>query len=349
MQVNAQLFKTLLLFAIVSMASAFPSDAHSDLVIEMGNFNAAENDRFTNAPEFVGTTNGLDLNAFSGIGIAFTNQAVNRDAPPFLRYGTLVSRNVILTANHAPAVGEITFYPDNNPNSTPIVRNITSTSIVLDGSDLRASVLDAPVPANLLNYTYATESFMGVAPIEGPTPDPNDDPNNTTFFNQLNQTPLVPFIGEVLYQVGGSEIDRSDSLENRRIDQAVGQNEVSGYIEDTFSNLSAEPENNDILILIEEQAGENGFVDNESLARGGDSGAPIFFQDANDDLILLGLNSVVGQVGPEGDTRNFSGISYVGNRSDSLDAFIAANAIPEPSAAAMLGLMAIGMSVRRRR
>lgn len=349
MQLNVHRLKLFLLFTVACLLSALSPFAQADLVID--GFNAAEHDRFTNSPEFIGTSLGLRANAFSGIGVAFTPQGSNPAA--FLRYGTLVSRNVILTSSHAPAVGEITFYPSNDPNSAPIVRNITSNSVTLEDSDLRASVLDAPVPAGFVQYAYATENFAGPPPQQVPTPDPNDDPDATTTQNQFVSGPGVPFtdsngLGEVVIQVGGSPIDRSDSLENRRIDQAVGLNRVSGYIEDLFAQ-NIDPTNNDALVLIEELPGDDEFVDSESRAAGGDSGAPVFIQDGNGDLLLLGLNSVVGQINLNDEERFFTGVGFVGNRSDALDAFISANAVPEPATSSILGGLACLFLLSRRR
>ena len=347
------------LFAVAILTASSPSRGSAELVIN--GFNDQDHDRFTNDPGFANDLgfigSSFSPDAFSGIGIAFTPQFFNPDLPPFLRYGTLVSRNVIVTSSHAPAVGEITFYPSNDPNATPVVRNITSNSIVLDDSDLRASVLDAPVPVGLATYSFANEFFSGPPPQEVPTPDPNDDPNATTFENQIVQGSEVPFIddtglGELVLQVGGSPIDRSLSLDDRRIDQAVGQNRVSGYVENTFSNLN--DSNNDTLLLVEERPGDDEFVDSESLAQGGDSGAPVFQAVSNDDLVLIGLNSIAGRVTinsgtPDEDERNFSGIAYIGNRATSLNAFISANAIPEPSATTvLLSMFCSHLLIRRR-
>ena len=148
----------------------------------------------------------------------------------------------------------------------------------------------------------------------------------------------------LVFIVGGSETDRGDDLADRIIDIAVGQNRVSGYIENTFSNLTAEPENNDTLVLYKEiedaSIFDDEFVASESVVQGGDSGGPVFFQDADDpnsSLVLLGVNSVRGQVTfGDGTNRNFTGVGYVGNRATALNDFIAANAVPEPGSAAIL-------------
>ena len=357
MQSNVHLVKILFKTVVVGLMAAFSSHVQADLIID--GFTAEKNDRFTNAPEFIGnsidlngTSVALNPNAFSGIGIAFQNQTANPDSAPFLRYGTLVSRNVILTSGHSTARrGEITFYPDNDPNSTPITRNIIDGSAIrLEGSDLIAAVLDRPVPDGFVHYTFADVMFEGDPPEEVPTPDPDDDPDNTTFQNQIETGSDVPFSGDTIVHVGGSEIERT-GLEARRIDQAVGLNRVSGYIENTFSELTDEPDNNDTLILVQELRGDSDFLENESFVQGGDSGGPVFALNDDASLTLLGLNSIRGEVSfSNGDTRNFTGVGYVGNHEAQLSAFIEANAVPEPnSAMIVLGGLCGQILLRRRR
>lgn len=338
---------------IISMAIFQASPAVADLVID--GFTDARNDRFTNDANFIGAPFGQ--NAFSGVGVAFTPQFNRPDLPPTRRFGTLVSRNVILTSGHRGATGEITFYATNDPNGASVVRTITNNRITLDDSDLTAVVLDAPVPAGYVSYSFADEFFSGPPPVEEPTPNPNDDPNATTFRNQIVTGPTVPFIdsngvGELVFQVGGSATVRGDTVEERIIDIAVGQNRVSGFIENTFSNLGTP--NNDALLLVEELSGDSDFVGSESLAQGGDSGGPVFFQDPSGNLVLLGVNSVIGQVtlndgnGNESN-RNFSALGFVGNRAETLNAFITANAVPEPSSTAILLSVILSRILVRRR
>ena len=275
------------------------SESSADIVID--GFTDQTNDRFTNSSSFVGAH--LD---FSGVG---------RNG----RWATLISDNVVISANHFRPSGAISFYESNDSSIAPVVRNIVGPGQQIGSSDLYVSVLDAPVSSNIKVYDFATE-FLSAPPNSG-----------------IQDAGI--FQGEEAYLVGISPTSRS----NVALDQAVGRNRVSGYIE----NLSfLGNTDNDSLLFIEEVAGDPDFVQFESQFRGGDSGGPTFIE-RNGELVLLGINSFINGAGSD---LEFSGITYVGNFADEINSFIASNAaVPEPGSASLMVLAMVALcSVRHR-
>ena len=289
---------------------------------------ALTNDRFENNSRFLEGTNYSTMK-FSGVG-------QNADSS---RWATLISPNVAVSASHFTPSESVSFYADNDPNSEPVVRQISSTLRIPD-TDIRLIRLNANVPANIRHYQFATETIDG-SPIN-----PNIYQGNTA---------LMVGIG------GGSGATR----------QAYGQNRINGFAPDqTFSSGS----DNDWLILDENEvfdstSANSPFADPrydntevlyEARVVGGDSGAPLFTLGQDDDLLLLGINSVSLEYfddANENNTRDTgedfygfgSGISYLGNTSSTIQSYITANAVPEPSAAGLLLVMAITASTYRRR
>ncbi len=295
MRKMASIFSAILVLTIASISSA-------DITID--GFTDETNDRFTNDPSFIGS--GFD---FSGVG--------RRNG-----WGTLISRNVIVTANHAAgtAPNEYRFYPGNDATATPEVR-FESSRMRLVGdsgnSDLLLIALDAPVSSDIAHYNFASEL------ISAP---PYDADSNPGIFNAGS------FQDEIAYVFGISETVRGDT----RTDQAVGRNRVSGYIEEiTFGDFS------DSLLFARDMPGDADYVPFETLVQAGDSGAPVFIE-RNGELLLLGVNSFRSGA-------DFSGINYIGNYADDINSFISASAVPEPSSLAILAVVGIASFVRRRR
>jgi len=286
---------------------------HAQTII--ANFSDDTNDRFTDSPSFIGA--GLD---FSGVSSEF-------------RWATLISNNVIVSANHFRP-SSATFYEDNDPSKSPVVRNVTSGQRI-GNTDIYLAVLDAPVPSNITSYNFVSSNIS--APAFDATTNPNTFPAGTL----QNQEVLT---------VGVSPTSRQD----RSQDQAIGRNRIAGYVED-LPFLSSS--NVDALVLIQDQVGDPGFVENESQLRTGDSGAPLFVEQ-DGELVLLGINSFVAA----DETTTFSGVSFLGNDADQINQFIAANAvasedislatvnaIPEPSclSLALFAIATIGFKRRR--
>ena len=280
-------------------------ESSADIFID--GFTDATNDRFTNSSSFIGA--GFD---FSGVGRSN-------------RWGTLVSNNVIITANHSRPSGEIAFYENNDPNSTPILRDIVGPGQQIGDSDVFLLRLSAPVPDSLKIFDIATEF------LSAPTFDPNTD-----IGSQIENA--GSFQDEEAFLYGISATSRSDT----RVDHAVGRNRISGYVENIPFGSNA---NNDSLLFIEDVVGDPDYVEFEAQFRGGDSGAPAFVE-RNGELLLLGINTFINGADSE---LEFSGVTYAGNHIDEINEFIAINAVPEPGSASLILLAMAACSFVRRR
>jgi hypothetical protein len=253
----------------------------------IANFTPAENDRFTNSAQFIAT-------AFNVTGVGQTSTGL---------WGTLISPNVIISANHAQPSGTIFFYPSNDPTSTPVTRTVTANSVRLGGlSDLWIAQLDSNVDPSISVLPFTNVLLSG-----GP--------------NQI--VPAGIYQGLDAYQVGRSGINASPQ------NQAFGRNIIDGYSEDVvIANIGAIT---DSLLL-----GINNSHPFETTLQGGDSGAPLFV-DSGGSLLLIGVNSFVGDDGNGNTVVN--GATYVGNYAQEIQTFI--NAVPEPSSLAYVLLATV--------
>ena len=306
--------------------------------ISVDGFSDATNDRFTNDDAFLDVTSlgidGADLD-FSGVG------RIGDDG--IGRWVTLIGDNTFISAVHrAPQAGTtVTFYADNDPNSTPFTATVLSQSGQAGSTDLFVGYLDRVIDPSIKRYDFATTEI-----------DRNPTANGSVFLDVTS-----PFQGDLSSIVGVSPTANS----SLSIDQAVGLNLVSGYAEnvefrDYTDNDTIVFENND------PNDGVNGsaYVDFEAYAQDGDSGAPSFLIGDDGDLLLLGVNSFQLTGGNPIDVDNptagsqfeATGVTYTGNQADNLFSLIAAapnvTGVPEPSATVVLALMSL-FSLKRRR
>jgi hypothetical protein len=269
--------------------------------ITIDSFSTDTNDRFDNDGSFV--LNGFDLS-----GVGFSSDG---------RWGTLVSNNVFISANHLhPSVGQtLTFHATNDPNGAPITRTVTSGQRI-GTTDLWVGVLSAPVTGSYTSYSLQTADIANSAAFSGSLLD-----------------------GATGYMVGRSSTNWASNVH----DIAVGTNVFDAWVEDSTAGGSTD----DALSAIY-QFGPNDTT-YEALLQGGDSGAPLFVISGSD-LVLTGVNWWVGTAEISATTYDLSGFSYVGNYDVEISNFISANAVPEPSTyAALLGLAGLGWANRRRR
>lgn len=263
------------------------------------------NDRFTNNASFIAAQ--FDL---SGIGQTAGG-----------RWATLVSPNVVVSANHFPPSGTVNFYPTNNPNSTAVTRTIVS-SVKVGSTDLWLGVLSSEVPSSIRTYNFATTFISGTPPTA------------TGFF----VTNAGPFQGANAYLVGISPSPTSGSQS-----QAIGRNLITGFAENVPFEGNTD---NDSLILNYDPVGSASYTVFESHFVVNDSGAPMFI-DQGGDLLLLGTNAFVG---PNSGPVQFSGVNYIGNQASFVNNFISVNAVPEPSSIslAVFSIVAALVVTRRR-
>ncbi len=293
-----------LFLAIVSLGQLAVAD------IQIDGYTNATNDRFTNSGAFI-----LSGQSLSGVGQVSSASGQGR-------WATLLSPNVVISAWHfAPSTNaQVTFHLDNDPNSTPIVRTVTSTSTRVGGTDIWLGVLDAPVSG--ATYYEIADEFL-----TGPPGGSSGNIVNAGSFQDVNS-----------YMFG-----RSPKANAAWQDQAVGRNRILGYWENVVFNGS----DNDSLIMEYNQNTDPEYVQYESHFRGGDSGGP-FFVERNGSLLLVGTNAFV--LTNDQNQTVASGINYVGNQATFIRDFVQINSVPEPSSGLLLvSLASIIVANRRRR
>jgi hypothetical protein len=287
------------------IATMIPSVGFCDIIFSNNDYDANANNRFSNSSSFV--LNGLNV---SGVG-----QTNGGGVNGYGIWATLISDNVIVSANHYRPNSPIFFYPNNNPSSTPFTYTVVSGQQI-GQSDFWVGRLNAPVDPSISRYSFATQAFSG--------------PNNT-------------LVSAGIYQnLNGYHFGISPSNNSLSQDQAVGRNVIDGFID----NLPAGPSGGfpqsptlDVLYLAN---GGLSNVTHETVVQIGDSGAP-FFINQSGSLLLLGLNSALFS------NNSGTGVSYIGNYASDIQNFINVNAVPEPSAMVLVGLSAGYWVIRRHR
>lgn len=275
------------------------TQAKAEIII--AGYSDATNDRFSNSTSFL--LNGFDL---SGVG-----QAANG------LWATAISPQVVVTAAHflPRAGGPFYFYPGNDPTVAPVERRIyrgMKLQSAAGTSDLYLGWLSEPLPESIGHFNFATEQLLADAMGD---PQPVEDAGS---FQGLNA-----------YNFGRSPYDvDNDPNRSRRNWQAVGRNRITGYSENVpfMGN-----EDNDAILFEQDAEGTANFVPYETLLAGGDSGAPMFV-DVGGELLLLGTNAFIYEDGAFATGGIGSGINYIGNGEEFVNAFI--TGVPEPSSAA---------------
>ena len=302
------------LSAIVTSGAVLAAAGPLGAAISIDGFTAAENDRFANNPSYV--ANAYDM---SPVGRALSGGAGKGG-----HWATLISSNVVITADHYHAgTGQtLYFYPGNDPGASPVTRTITS-GMQIGSTDLWLSVLDSPVTPSISVASYATETLT--------------EANFSLSTINLQNA----FLNGITPTAGGYGSDR-------RTSQATGRNVIEDFSED----LTLSGNTTDVLITIDNQGIDPNYVSYEAQLAGGDSGAPLFI-DSGGELLLVGIAWAIGEVdidpGPGETLRDASVFSYVGNYSAEIDAFISANAVPEPSPLLFLITGAIPLLLLRRK
>lgn len=267
--------------------------------LTVSGFVTEKNDRFANNGTFI-------LNAFDLSGVGRSSDD---------RWGTLISNNVFISADHLHPVisSTLTFFATNDSAGASTTRTVASGQQI-SGTDLWLGVLDSPVSNSYKSYGFATTDIA-----------------NSTDFSAWQ------YAGDV-----GAVLGRSPTAFSTVLDVAVGYNKLDGWIDDV--ELTGVTE--DALLSLEGNANDVTF---EALVQGGDSGAPLFVA-ANSQLLLVGINWFIGTVDSEGITYDTNGYTYVGNYDGDLSSTISANAVPEPSSyASLLGVGALCFALTRRR
>ncbi|MFP4069002.1 MAG: PEP-CTERM sorting domain-containing protein [Opitutales bacterium] len=236
-------------------------------------------------------------------------------------WATMISENVYITSEHyAPGVGSsMTFYAGNDPNGTSVTRQITSTRQQIQGTDIFVGTLDAGLPSGFSFYDFATEDISGAIVGSGS-------------FSQSS------YSGANAYAFG-----RSPSSFPASQDMAVGRNELNRF----FTVTDDEGNTGDAIAATDDRETVDA-VPFEAMLEDGDSGGPLFVENAEGGLTIVGTNWFVADADDD-DVYDIFGASYLGNYDEDIQAFIDANPVPEPAAYALLLALACGLAVQRRR
>jgi hypothetical protein len=270
--------------------------AQASIVID--GFSSPANDRFAHDASFIGA--GHD---WSGVGRTTS-----------VRWGTLVSRNVFVSATHYhPGNGAtFKFYPGNDPDATPVVRTVTAGQRI-GNTDLWVGALDAPVPAGIATYAVAPWAIADEAAFQA-----------------------SPLYLQNSWMWGLSPTDYSDTT----VDMALGRNKLDGWMNDRVEGAST----NDVTIAKWDASGDANFVSSEAYLRSGDSGGPMFVLGGGGDLVLAGINWSINEGGVQNSVFTYTG-SYAGEIQD----FIDANPVPEPCGTPLGAFLAAVALFGRRR
>jgi len=151
----------------------------------------------------------------------------------------------------------------------------------------------------------------------------------------------VPYAGKNAFLFGRSPTGWPVSQ-----DMAVGRNILDVW----FDSITVSGTTDDAIGSVMNLSGDSLYVPFEAFLQGGDSGGPMFVDDAGS-LKLVGINWFIDSATtPEG-MRNLNGQAYIGNYDVEIQAFIDAHPIPEPSAIVLLASACVvfAFSARRRR
>ena len=334
----------LCLFCLISFylhCDCVVKQACADTTID--GFSDARNDRFTNDPAFVLNAGDVNNDGIIDLASSFSLSGVGRTTVDG-RWATLISDNAFLTAAHRPptAGSTIAFYPDNDPTATPFTANVVAGGSRVGSTDLYVGYLDKIVDSSIQRYDFATTEISRSVLPDGRIFIHQD----TIFQNDLG------------FIVGISATGRNQV----EIDQSVGLNRITGYAENVEFQSNTD---NDTFIYEYDSTGDPFYETNEALVRGGDSGAPNFIIDEDDNVLLLGVNSFrldgepIDVVDPSsgeiiGSSQFLSsGVTYTGNQAAGINRLITASptvsSVPEPSSIVVVGLSLMLFSIRRRR
>lgn len=212
------------------------------------------------------------------------------------RWGTLIAPNIFLSAQHfPPAVGQtLTFYATHDPAGPSVTRTVAALRQRIGTSDLLLCTLNEPVPEGYAVYAFATESL-------------------STTSGWLR----YPYRDSPLLHFG-----RSPGAYPTSRDVSVGQNRLND-LRLTNQIISDPAANGPAVECDQDPSGSLNHLTYETFAQFGDSGAPLFYDQGNTTLKLVGIAWYI-----TGGSPPATGFSAVGNHADSIESFITANASP---------------------
>lgn len=269
---------------------------------------------------FTDVTNDRFANSPNFVAASFNLSGVGRSSSGW--WITMISPNVFLSAGHTPiGVGEtVTFYAGNDPTSPAISATVGGTEVI-GGTDVRLGYLDFPLPASITPYSYTTIQLTN-----------SNFTSSGLFQNQVLMNGLSPT---------GTGYGASSNT-----NQAAGLNYLEGFQEDYPVGGAGV---NDTLFAVHNNPGDPGYNYSsfEANLNSGDSGGPLFRINGGV-LQLVGINLAVGTTTVNGQPRNISAFTYVGNYSTEIGAYVTLHAVPESSSAALAAVGGLILLRRRR-
>jgi hypothetical protein len=255
----------------------------------------------------------LDAYSLSGVGLTASGQ-----------WGTLISPNVVVSAWHynPGSNGTLTFYGSNDPNGGSLLRTVVDSQRI-GTSDLWIGALDTPLPDGYTPFPYTTTLIT----------------DNDMFL-------ASGYAGATVYMMGRSQTNTGYGA-SASTDTAVGVNLL-----DTAGTVTVSGTTDYAIGAVQNVLGDTNYQTYEAYLQGGDSGGPLFTITGGA-LELLGINWFIGTAdidpGPGETLRNVSGFSFVGNYAETLQAFIDAHPVPEPSTLILLAMLPVLLAASRRR
>ena len=273
--------------------------------LTIAGYSSATNDRFANDSAFIGA-------AYDWSGVGRTTSS---------RWGTLVSPNVFVSANHYhPAINSsFQFYPGNDPGEAPVVRTVASGQRI-GTSDLWLGVLDAPVPGSITVYDFPSQPIADSADFIASS-----------------------IAGQESWMWGLSPTNFAAP-----VDMALGSNILDQWYDHDL--VQDDSLGDDAVMAVRNNPEDPNYVPYEAYLISGDSGGPMFTLDGSGSLLLTGINWFNGSATiPNLGDRNISGFSYLGNYDAEIQAYIDANPVPETGGVLVWGMMIMVVVFRRGR
>lgn len=306
-------------FSVLALLPLVCSPAHAIIFANtapIDNHSTTVHDRFANDPAF--NASNID---FTGVGHYQLAGSSRR------QWVTMISENVFISARHTGAAPGVvtTFYPSNDPSSTPVLRTITNVAAI-GNTDLLVGRLDSSVDPSIAVYDFITQTVGTSGTAYGTS----------------------EIASENAYISGISPNSAAFGGMGSSTNQAVGRNIIDAFQEDVELNVVGQTFT-DAFLTVQNSNPSLTVANEATAASNGDSGAPVFRQFVLGGVTqteLIGVNLGRGSL-VTGQNVGFA--SYVGNYATEIQDYIDLNAVPEPSSALLIGLATLGGLTRRRR
>lgn len=175
-------------------------------------------------------------NSAGFVGNAYDWSGVGRDQ--FGTWGTLISPSYVVSSAHLAASGTLRFYLGNDPAGSYIERAVAA-GMQVAGSDLYLARLGAPINAGSGITSYEIATYQGTS-----------------------------YLDREMFTFG-----KAGGVLTTQADQRLGRNQID-ELRRGFSDPALGPTVGDAIFFDYDPV--NGFVPDEALVQGGDSGAPSF-------------------------------------------------------------------------